>query len=228
MDIDNVKKKRGRPRKETASDKETALSKETAPVKETVRRRPKPKNKETKLPTLYRNNAFQTAGLSEEELAPANNFNTRMIRKNLKIMNLPEIDIHDYQQVQDRINEYFGIEAEAGFKPTVAGLANSLGIDRFRLFEIRDGKDAHGKMPYGLGLDVANLIKSAYKIMEQNWEDYMQQGQINPVSGIFLGKNNYRYQDKTEYVLTPNQQTASDLSEKQLLERYGIDSEPEA
>ena len=60
--------------------------------------------------------------------------------------------------------------------------------------------------------------------MEQNWEDYMQQGQINPVTGIFLGKNNYAYQDKTEYVLTPHHDN-SDFSEKQLEDRYGIDSD---
>jgi hypothetical protein len=34
----------------------------------------------------------------------------------------------------------------------------------------------------------------------------MTNGKINPVSGIFLGKNNFGYQDKQEYVLTPNQQ----------------------
>jgi hypothetical protein len=32
----------------------------------------------------------------------------------------------------------------------------------------------------------------------------MQNGKINPVSGIFLGKNNFGYQDKQEYVLTPS------------------------
>ena len=215
------KRRPGRPRKETAvHPQETVLEgQETAhgageSGEQAV---------ETIVKGIYRNNHLQTAGLDADELAPANNFNTRMITKNLMIARLPKIDIHDYKQVDDRINEYFMIEANAGFKPTVAGLANSLGIDRFRLFEIRDGKDAHGKMPYHLTEDVANLIKRAYKIMEQNWEDYMQQGQINPVSGIFLGKNNYRYQDKTEYVLTPNQQ-ASDFSEKQLLDRYGIDS----
>jgi hypothetical protein len=32
----------------------------------------------------------------------------------------------------------------------------------------------------------------------------MQNGKINPVSGIFLGKNNFGYSDKQEYVLTPN------------------------
>ena len=182
---------------------------------------------DTAVKGIYRNNHFQMIGLVTDEMAPANNFNTRMILKHLEIAKLPRIDLHDPQMVDDRIVEYFMIEAQAGFKPTVAGLANSLGIDRFRLFEIRDGKDAHGKMPYNLSVDVANLIKKAYKIMEQNWEDYMQQGQINPVSGIFLGKNNYRYQDKTEYVLTPNTQS-SDFSEKQLLERYGVDSDSDS
>ena len=32
----------------------------------------------------------------------------------------------------------------------------------------------------------------------------MQNGKINPVSGIFLGKNNFGYQDKQEMVITPN------------------------
>ena len=32
----------------------------------------------------------------------------------------------------------------------------------------------------------------------------MQNGKINPVSGIFLGKNNFGYQDKQEHVITPN------------------------
>ena len=33
----------------------------------------------------------------------------------------------------------------------------------------------------------------------------MQNGKITPVSGIFLGKNNFGYKDQQEYVLTPNQ-----------------------
>lgn len=32
----------------------------------------------------------------------------------------------------------------------------------------------------------------------------MLNGKINPVSGIFLMKNNFEYQDKSEVVLTPN------------------------
>ena len=58
--------------------------------------------------------------------------------------------------------------------------------------------------------------------MENLWENYMQNGKINPVAGIFLGKNNYGYQDKTEYVVTPNQQRDSDYSEQEIRERLGL------
>ena len=55
------------------------------------------------------------------------------------------------------------------------------------------------------------------------WENYMQNGKINPVSGIFLGKNNFGYQDKQEHVLTPNVRPDSDYSADDIRKRYTID-----
>ena len=60
--------------------------------------------------------------------------------------------------------------------------------------------------------------------MENLWENYMQNGKINPVSGIFLGKNNFGYQDKTEYVVTPNTNADSDFNADDIRKRYAIDS----
>ena len=60
--------------------------------------------------------------------------------------------------------------------------------------------------------------------MENLWENYMQNGKINPVSGIFLGKNNFGYQDKTEYVVTPNMQNDSDYDADDIRKRYLTDS----
>ena len=219
------KPKRGRPKKTAPLPQETLVQ----PQETVLEPKETPANT---LPNrvseqLYRNNPLQMAGLNDE-LPPANNFNSRMIRKNLKIMQLPTVALTDADAVSARITEYFQIEDEAGFKPSVAGLANSLGLDRRRLIEIVHGSDRRGNMPYDLPKPVSDIIKRAYKIMEQNWEDYMQQGQINPVSGIFLGKNNYAYQDKTEYVLTPNSPTAADLDQKQLLDRYGTDSDSDS
>ena len=52
----------------------------------------------------------------------------------------------------------------------------------------------------------------------------MQNGKINPVSGIFLGKNNFGYQDKTEMVLTPNSRNDSDYDAEDIKKRYLTDS----
>lgn len=72
--------------------------------------------------------------------------------------------------------------------------------------------------------EVTVSIKKAYSLMENMWESYMNSGKINPVSGIFLGKNNFGYQDKQEMVLTPNQQQDSDYNEDDIRKRYLVDS----
>ena len=68
--------------------------------------------------------------------------------------------------------------------------------------------------------EVTDCIKKAYILLENLWETYMSSGKVNPVAGIFLGKNNYKYQDKTEYVLTPNQQSDNDYDADEIRERY--------
>jgi hypothetical protein len=40
-------------------------------------------------------------------------------------------------------------------------------------------------------------------LFDSLWMDYMQNGQINPASGIFLGKNLFGYRDVVDYTLTP-------------------------
>jgi hypothetical protein len=57
--------------------------------------------------------------------------------------------------------------------------------------------------------------------MEELWENYMQTGRINPVSGIFLGKNHYGYQDKQDVVITPNNPD-SDYSAQDIASRYTL------
>jgi hypothetical protein len=133
-------------------------------------------------------------------------------------MQLPDIDMHDIEQVNARLAEYFQIQADADLKPTVAGLGLALnGMDRRRLWEIRtDVPDRNKDLP----TPVRDSIKKAYKLMENLWENYMQNGKINPVSGIFLGKNNFGYQDKTEYVVTPNTQNDSDYSPADIRKKY--------
>ena len=150
--------------------------------------------------------------------------NAKYIGVSMKLFNLPSIDLHNPEQVQDRLNEYFQIQFDADVKPTVAGMAMALGIDRRRLWEIRSGVSTSNRWVEDLPTRTKDSIKKAYDFMENLWENYMQNGKINPVSGIFLGKNNFGYQDKTEYVVTPNVNNDSDYSAEDIRARYAIDS----
>ena len=151
--------------------------------------------------------------------------NSKYLAVSMQLMNLPDIDLNEPEQVIDRLNLYFQIHAENDMKPTVAGMGMALGLDRRRLWEIKTGNFGTQKRLEELPTLTKDSIKKAYKLMENLWENYMQNGKINPVSGIFLGKNNFGYQDKTEYVVTPNTNSDSDYSTDDIRKRYAIDSE---
>lgn len=150
--------------------------------------------------------------------------NNKFTSVSLQLLNLPTIDLRDVKAVQGRLNEYFNLMAEKDMKPTIAGVALALGTTRQTLWAIKNNQPmgGNGNMPnYPTG--VTDLIKKAYLLMENLWENYMVNGKINPVSGIFLGKNNYGYQDKTEYVVTPNVQQDNDYDPEAIRQRYLID-----
>jgi hypothetical protein len=93
------------------------------------------------------------------------------------------------------------------------------------LWEIKTDNLKGGTSEYDLPTSTLDAIKKAYKYMEMLWENYMQNGKINPVSGIFLGKNNFGYQDKQEHVITPNTNPDSDYSADDIRKRYLSDSD---
>lgn len=154
--------------------------------------------------------------------------NTKFMTVQMALLNLPDIDMENPEEVQNRLNKYFALYAQYDMKPTVAGMAIALnGHNRQWLYAVTHDV-ASGGAGYKIALppSVAVLIKKAYFLLENLWESYMNSGKVNPVAGIFLGKNNYGYQDKTEYVLTPNQQSDNDYSADEIRERY-IMEEPQ-
>lgn len=161
-----------------------------------------------------------------ETLAPVTEpgDNAKYLAVGLKLFNLPPVDLREPKLVEERLNEFFAIHAEADMKPTVSGMAMALGMDRRRLWEIRSGAMLGGHTPIDLPTLTVDYIKRAYNYMEILWENYMQNGKINPVSGIFLGKNNFGYVDKQEHVVTPNTRNDSDYDAEDIKKRYLPDS----
>jgi hypothetical protein len=176
------------------------------------------KSDETK-PTKRKGNGKNSPVIGDNGLMTESGDNSKYLAVSMKLMNLPEIDLKDPQQVIDRLNEYFQIHADNDMKPTVAGMGMALGLDRRRLWEIKTGNFGTQKSLEELPTLTKDSIKKAYKLMENLWENYMQNGKINPVSGIFLGKNNFGYQDKTEYVVTPNTNQDNDYNADDIRKR---------
>jgi hypothetical protein len=72
--------------------------------------------------------------------------------------------------------------------------------------------------------ETLDYVKKAYDILEMSTESYANSGKTNPVMAIFMLKNHFGYQDKTEYVLTPNQQQVTDYNADEISKRYLTDS----
>jgi hypothetical protein len=138
--------------------------------------------------------------------------NAKYLAHAMTIMNWPPIDKKDPEQVRRRLQDYFTLCAENDMKPTVKGFLNALKLAKTTLWEWKQGN--HRAETHQA------VILEAYDLLEALWEDYMQNGKINPVSGIFLGKNNFGYQDKQEYVVTPNANAISEVDVKAIEDKY--------
>ena len=139
--------------------------------------------------------------------------NSRFLRHALATMGMPPIDISDPKQVEERINWYFVHCVENDMKPAVLGLCNALGINKDTLLSWRNGE-------FRANTHQAIAVR-AHRVLEELWEYYMENGKINPVSGIFLAKNLFGgYSDKQELVLTPNQSKLSDVDPATIEAKY--------
>ena len=214
---DDTKKpvSRGRKKvKETVSgDNDTTGDKAEGEKKVVLGRGGKPKQKP-------RGGNSPVIGNNGLELQPGDN--AKFMEIQIALLNMPNIDMNDVEQVTARLSEYFALYTSRDMKPTVAGMAVALnGHSRQWLHAVVHDKPSGGAgYKAALPTQVADCIKKAYSLLENLWESYMQNGKVNPVAGIFLGKNNYGYLDKTEYVLTPNQQATEDYDPTEIRERY--------
>lgn len=119
----------------------------------------------------------------------------------LAIASLPEIDVRNPVQLKQRMLDYFQLCADHDMKPAVAAMALAFGMDRRRLWEINtDQPGINTSIPK----ECKDIIKTAYNSLEVLWESWTVSGKINPVSAIFLGKNNFGYRDQQEHIVTPN------------------------
>ena len=136
------------------------------------------------------------ANFGQEFIEPGDN--AKYISFAMESMKMPALDFNNVPAVQERIEWYFTRCFQNDMKPGVVGLANALGVDRKTLWSWKTGirRDANTAL--------VDTIKKAYTLLEEMWEQYMQNGKISPPNGIFLGTNNFDYRDEQQVVVTPN------------------------
>lgn len=134
------------------------------------------------------------ANFGAENVEPGDN--TRYLRYAMASWELPPIDISDPKQVENRIKEYFMYCVENDRKPNKIGLANWLGVDATTV-------NSWEREEYR-ALTHSPVIKKAVSLLHELWADYMQNGKVNPASGIFLGKNMFGYKDNQDITIRPD------------------------
>lgn len=123
---------------------------------------------------------------------------SKMLGQVLTISHWPAIDTDNAEQVAARIDQYHMFCFENDMKPDMPGLALSLGVSRSTLWKWENGVESNKPQA------VRNTLKKGREINEILLSQMMQNGKINPVTGIFLLKNNHGYKDQTDVVVTPN------------------------
>lgn len=140
--------------------------------------------------------------------------NSEAVLRMLQFATLPKINTDDAEAIVRRTTEYFAICVEQNIKPNSAGLALSLGISRSTLFKWRDGKT---KKP----VEVVDALVQAMNLLTALHEDNMQEGRMNPVTGIFLAKANYGFKDNPEFNEGgPEPLFGRELTPEQLISEY--------
>ena len=151
------------------------------------------------------------AVIDPENLQLERGYNTELTTKLLELYRLPRVRNED--ELEERLDYYFQWCSANDMKPSVATMALACGVDRRTMWKWETGQE--GSTPRK-----RDLVKKAKALLNGILEDYMLNGKVNPVTGIFLSKNHFGYRDQQEVVLTPTNPLGEDTDVKTLEEKY--------
>ena len=141
--------------------------------------------------------------------------NSKYLQHSMVMMSWERPDMTSVEQVSNRIKQYFSLCEQNDMKPSVEGLSLAFSTDRKTMWRWMNGVESQS-MPN----EVRHVIRKAYSLLNNLMVEYMQNGKINPVAGIFLMKNNMAYADQTEVIVTPNSPLGETKDPEEIAEKY--------
>lgn len=137
---------------------------------------------------------------------PANNQTTIAMIEEMLFWE--QVDLADPEAVQNRILEYFQLCREYNSKVLISGFCYSLGCTREELMRWSNGK--RSRLSEVLSTESAQVVQKSLQFLEISWESaFANNGYKSPVTGIFLGKNNFGYADESVSIVRHEEAEAS-------------------
>lgn len=152
-------------------------------------------------------------------------YNTRRIRFMQAILPTEPLDPNDVEEMERRFDRYLDMCAEWDMKVGNMAAYAAIGIDKGIAWDWTNRVQGNPAR--------SDFIKKVQKICAMYREGLMEDGKVNPVTGIFWQKNYDGMKDQQEVVLTPNtnplgeQTDAEALKQKYLENTYGVAELPE-
>jgi hypothetical protein len=140
-------------------------------------------------------------------------YNTKMIQFMMDIAPQMPIDLWDVDAMQERFVRYLEICAERDIKVGNQAAYYAIGISKEIVGDwLR--QDPNGRNAR------TNFIKKVQQICAMYREGLMQDGKVNPVTGIFWQKNYDGLKDQQETIITPNNPLGDATDTEALRRRY--------
>jgi transposase-like protein len=141
--------------------------------------------------------------------------NSKYLTNALAMWDWQAPDMTSKEDVTSRIKSYFQLCIDDDMKPSVEGLAFAFGVHRKTLW-----KWVYQNGNRNIPEEVREQLRKAYEVLNVQMANYMQNGKINPVAGIFLMKNNMDYEDKKEITVAPGNPLGEETQPEELRRKY--------
>lgn len=150
-------------------------------------------------------------------------YNTRRIMFMQEILPTEPLDYDDVDEMERRFKRYLELCATYDMKIGNQAAYAAIGIDKGLVWDWLNRREANPRR--------TDFLKKVQQFCAMYREGLMEDGKVNPVTGIFWQKNYDGLRDQQEVVLTPNtsplgeQADAESLKQKYLENTYGISGE---
>lgn len=146
-------------------------------------------------------------------------YNAKLISFMLAIQPKEKLDINDVDEMERRFQHYLEMCVAYDVKVGNQGAYVAIGITKQQAWEWENIVKSNPRR--------CDFIKNVRLFCGMYRENLMQDGKVNPVTGIFWQKNYDGLKDQQEVVLTPNnplgeQKDAESLKQKYLEDTYGV------